>query len=94
MPRFETVKVPSRSSSGRSARRARGVREAARLGGDLRQRLRVGVEHDRDEQRVVERDRDPDVDARVLLDPSVDVGRVEPRQLAQRRGGGLDRRSR
>ena len=63
MPRFETVKVPSWKSSGRSVRRRARVRERSRLLRDLRERLAVGVAHDGHEQSVVGGDRDADVDA-------------------------------
>ena len=67
-----------------------GVREPPRLRGDLGERLPVGVEDDRDEQGVVGRDGDADVDARVALDLSVDVGRVEAREVPERVRSRLD----
>ena len=91
MPRFETVNVPSRRSSGWSARRRARVREARVSRRRSRRASCVSASSDDGhEQRVVGRDRDPDVDARVALDRAVDVRRVEARKLAQRRGGGLD----
>ena len=63
MPRFETVKVPSMQVVGRQRSTPRSVREPPRVGGDLGERLPVGVEHDRHEQRIVGGDGDADVDA-------------------------------
>ena len=92
------MNVPSRRSSGWSARR-RAASASRRVSAAICvERLPVGVEHDRHEQRVVRSDGDADVDAGVALDLAVDVRRVEARKRLQRSGGRLhdevvDRRS-
>ena len=64
--------------------------QRARVARDLAQRLLVGVEHGRHDERVVGRDGDADVDARVELEAAVLVGAVGARELAQRQRGRLD----
>ena len=67
MPRFETVNVEAVSSSGESRLRVRPRGEVARLGRDGGERLAVGVDDRRHEQRILRGDRDADVHAAVPL---------------------------
>ena len=64
--------------------------QGARVARDLAQRLLVGVEHRRHDERVVGGDGDADVDARVELEAAVLVGAVGARVLAQRQRRRLD----
>ena len=84
------MNVPPPSSGGRDRALAHPRDQRSRLAGDLAQRLLVGVEHGRHDQRVVRRDGDAHVDARVQLDLPVAVAAVGARVLPQRQGRRLD----
>ena len=89
MPRLDTVNVPPPSSGGVIVAGAHALGQRARLAGDLAERLLVGVEHRRHDQRVLRGDRDADVDARVQLQAPVAVAAVRARVLAQGQRAGL-----
>ena len=84
MPRLETVNVPPPSSGGVIVAVAHARGQRARLARDLAERLGVGVEHGRHDERVLRGDGDADVDARVQLQRAVAVAAVRARVLAQR----------
>ena len=83
IPRFETVKVPPPSSGGVIVPSRTRATSALCLAGDLAERLLVGVEDGRHDQRVVGGDGDPHVDPRVQLHLAVAVAPVGPRVLPQ-----------
>ena len=89
MPRFETVSVPSASSSAVTARSG-AVRQSPRLRRDLEDGLAVSIANRGDEQRVLDVDRDPDVDAAVSERPARLVGGVQRWEVAQGEGGRPD----
>ena len=64
--------------------RARGLREAADLGGDFGDRAGLGVADDRDDQPAVGVDRDPDVDGPMGHDRVVGPGGVQQRMRPDR----------
>ena len=82
--------MPDDSSGGVILPGADALGQRARVARDLPERLGVGVEDGRHDQRVLTRDRDADVDARVQLELAVAVGAVRARELAQRQRGRLD----
>ena len=65
--------------------RADALGQRARLARDLAERLAVGVEDRRHDERVLAGDGDADVDARVELELAVAVGAVGARELASAR---------
>src|SRR5215210_8039188 len=79
IPRLETLNVPDESSGG-----AHALVQRARVARDLAERLAVGVEDRRHDQRVLAGHGDADVDARVELELPVAVGAVRARELPQR----------
>ncbi len=94
MPRFETVKVASAQLLGAERSVRAPARRARRVSRAISASDFGSASHDRHEQRVRDRDRDPDVDARVALDPAVDVRRVEGREAPAARAPPPGRRSR
>src|SRR3954470_22368397 len=100
MPRLEIVNVPPATSGGgifpsRPLGRsdlplAHLLSKLVRVARNLAERLAVGVEDRRNDERVLSRDRDADVHSRVLLELAVAVGAVDARMLAQRVGDALD----
>ena len=90
MPRLDTVNVPDESSGGVIAPARTRSASARDSRGDLAERLAVGVEHGRDDERVLAGHRDADVHARVELELAVAVGAVRAREVDQRERAGLD----
>ena len=84
------MKVPPESSGGVIAPARTRSASARDSRGDWPRRLAVGVEHGRDDERVLARHGDADVDARVELELAVAVGAVGAREVAQRERARLD----
>ena len=84
------MNVPPESSGGDAAPVAHPLGQTPGLGGDGAERLEVGVEDRRHDERSIGGDGDADVDARVELEAAVAVGAVRQRMLAQRERRGLD----
>ena len=78
------VNVPPSSSAGAIEPLRARCGQLAGHPGDLAQRLAVGVEYRRHDERIVARDGDADIDAREQLKAPVAVGAVDARELAQR----------
>ena len=80
MPRLETVNVPAGELGRGDLALADALGEARGLAGDLAERLVVGVEDRRHDERVLAGHGDADVDARVELELAVAVGAVRARE--------------
>ena len=84
------MKVPSVELGRRELPRPGLLREIARLGADVLERLPVRIANDRDEQGVLGRHGDADVDLGRVTESLLAVGRIHAWVLTQRDGARLD----